>query len=63
MHLADGEEEDEEGLEKERVVILALKSLEEGELSDKCFVHLEIGVYSWIGSVAQAQPGSVDREY
>jgi hypothetical protein len=63
MKFKHGNEKDEEGLAKERDVILYLKSLEEEESNDKCFVHLEIAVYSWIGSVPQATPASVDREY
>jgi hypothetical protein len=52
---------DEEGRAKDKIISLYLKSQEE-ELTDKCFVHLEVSVYSWIGSVAQAPPGLVRRE-
>jgi hypothetical protein len=52
---------DEEGQSKDKIISLYLKSQEE-ELADKCFVHLEIAVYSWINSVAQAPPGLVTRE-
>jgi hypothetical protein len=61
MNLEDGDEKDEKGLAKERNVDLFLYSLKE-ELTGKCFVHLEIAVYSWTGSVAQAPPGLVKRE-
>jgi hypothetical protein len=62
MNLKDGDEKDEEGLAKDKNITLYLKSLVEEELTDKCFVHLEIAVYSWINSVPQAQPGLVIRE-
>jgi hypothetical protein len=62
MCLKNGDEKDEKGQAKERVVDLFLYSLGK-KSTDKCFVHLEIAVYSWIGSVAQATPASVDREY
>jgi hypothetical protein len=52
---------DEEGRTKDKIISLYLKSLDK-ELTDKCFVHLEVSVYSWIGSVAQAPPGLVIRE-
>jgi hypothetical protein len=65
MYLKDGDEEDEEdeeGQAKDKVITLYLNSLEEGESTDKCFVDLEIAVYSWIGSVAQAPSALVRRE-
>jgi hypothetical protein len=54
------DEKDEEGLAKDKIICFYLKSQEE-ELTDK-FVLLEISVYSWIGSVAQAPPVSWTRE-
>jgi hypothetical protein len=42
-------------------ISLFLNSLDE-KSTDKCFVHLEIAVYSWIGSVAQATPEPWTRE-
>jgi hypothetical protein len=59
MYLKDGDEkdeEDDEGRAKDKIISLFLKSQEE-ESNDKCFVHLEVSVYSWINSVAQAPPG------
>jgi hypothetical protein len=53
---------DEEGHLKDKIISLYLNSEEEEELTDKCLVHLEIAVYSWINSVAQAPPGLVMRE-
>jgi hypothetical protein len=61
MNSKDGDEKDEEGEAKDKNISLDLNS-EEEELTDKCFVHLEIAVNHWIGSVAQAQPGLVRRE-
>jgi hypothetical protein len=53
MYLQDGVEKDEKGQVKERFVSLSLNSKDEEESPDKCFVHLKIAVYTWIGSVAQ----------
>jgi hypothetical protein len=61
MYLKDGVEKDEEGQAKDKIVSLYLKSLEE-ESTDKCFVQLEVAVYSWIGSVTEAPPELVRRE-
>jgi hypothetical protein len=57
----DGDEKDEEGQAKDKIISWFLNSLGE-ELTDKCFVHLDVSVYSWIGSVAQATPESWNRE-
>jgi hypothetical protein len=63
MYLEDGDEKDVEGQGKERDVSLSLYRLEdEEESTQKVFVHLDIAVYSWIGSVAQAPPGLVRSE-
>jgi hypothetical protein len=61
MYLKDGNEKDGEGQAKDKIISFYLKSLEE-ESNDKCFVQIEISVYSWIGSVAQASPRLVKRE-
>jgi hypothetical protein len=61
MNSKDGHEKDEEGRAKDKIISLYLKPQEE-ESTDKCFVLLEISVYSWIGSVAQAPPRLVKRE-
>jgi hypothetical protein len=61
MNLKDGGEKDEHGQAKDKTISLYLKSLDENS-TDKCFVHLEVSVYSWIGSVAQAPPESWTRE-
>jgi hypothetical protein len=61
MNLKDGDEKDEEGRAKDKMISLYLNSLGE-ELTDRCSVHLEIAVYSWINSVAQATPESWTRE-
>jgi hypothetical protein len=58
MNLKDGDEKDEEGRAKDKNITLYLNSLGKGS-TDKCCVHLEIAVYSWINSVAQAPPGLV----
>jgi hypothetical protein len=60
MYLKDGDEKDEEDRAKERISLF-LNSLDE-KSTEKCFVHLEIAVYSWIGSVAQATPEPWTRE-
>jgi hypothetical protein len=63
MNLEDGDEKDEKGQAKERVVSLYLHSLGKGS-TEKCFVHLEIAIYCWIGfAVAPAPLGSVRREH
>jgi hypothetical protein len=62
MNLKDGDEKNEAGLAKDKIISLCLKSLVEEELTDRCFVHLEIAVYSWINSVPQAQPALVIRK-
>jgi hypothetical protein len=64
MNSKDGDEkdeEDEEGLAKDKIISLYLSLLEE-ESTDKCFVDLEISIYSWINSVAQGPPELVKRE-
>jgi hypothetical protein len=61
MDLRDGDEKDEEGQAKDKIVRFYLNSTELG-LTDKCFVQLEVSVYSWIGSVAEASPAFVGRE-
>jgi hypothetical protein len=61
MKLKDGDEEDGEGQAKDKRITLSLKSQEE-ESTDKCFVHLEVSGYCWIGSVAQAPPQLWARE-
>jgi hypothetical protein len=61
MNLKDGDEKDEESQAKDKIISFYLNSLEE-KSTEKCFVHLEIAVNHWIGSVAQAQPGLVRRE-
>jgi hypothetical protein len=63
MNWKDGDKKDENGQAKDKIICLGLflNSLGKG-LTDKCCVHLEIAVYSWIGSVAQAPPGLVRRE-
>jgi hypothetical protein len=61
MNSKDGHEKDAEGRAKDKIISLYLKSLEK-ESTDKCFVLLQISVYSWIGSVAHAPPVSWARE-
>jgi hypothetical protein len=61
MNSKDGREKDEEGRAKDKIISLYLKSLEE-ESTDKCYVQLEVAVYSWINSVARAPPRLVKRE-
>jgi hypothetical protein len=64
MNSRDGDEKDEEGRAKDKIISLFLKSQKE-EYTDKCFVHLEVSMYSWTGwinSVAQATPRLVNRE-
>jgi hypothetical protein len=61
MNSKDGDEKDEEGQAKDKIISLYLKSLEE-DLTDKYFVQFEISVYSWVGSVARAPPESWNRE-
>jgi hypothetical protein len=61
MNSKDGVEKDAEGRAKDKNISLYLNSLEE-KSTEKCFVHLEISVYSWIGSVAQATPEPWTRE-
>jgi hypothetical protein len=61
MNLKDGDEKDEKGQAKERIISLCLNSLEE-ESTEKCFVQLEISIYSWINSVAHAPPKLFRRE-
>jgi hypothetical protein len=61
MNSRDGDEKDEEGRAKDKNISLRLKSLEE-DLTDNCFVQLEIAVYSWTGSVAKAPPVSWNSE-
>jgi hypothetical protein len=61
MNLKDGDEKDEESQAKDKIISFYLNSLEE-KPTEKCFVHLEIAVYSWIGSVAQATPEPWTRE-
>jgi hypothetical protein len=56
------EDRDEVGQAKDKIISCYLLTLEEGESTDKCVVHLEVSVYSWINSVAQAPPGLVRRE-
>jgi hypothetical protein len=57
------DEKDEDGQAKDKNITLYLKSQNEvEELPEKCFVQLEIAVYSWIGSVAQAPPEVLTRE-
>jgi hypothetical protein len=58
MDLRDG---DEKGQAKDKIIRLDLISTEE-ESTDKCFVQLEVSVYSGIGSVAEASPEIVRRE-
>jgi hypothetical protein len=61
MNSKDGDEKDEEGRAKDKIISLFLKPLGKGS-TDKCFVQLEISVYSWINSVTQAPPELVRRE-
>jgi hypothetical protein len=62
IHLEDGDEKDEEGGQaKDKFISMYLNSLEEGS-TDKCVVQLEVSVYTWIGSVAQAPPQLRARE-
>jgi hypothetical protein len=61
MNLKDGDEKDEEGRAKDKIISLFLKR-QEDESTDKCVVHLEFAFYSWINSVAQEPPGLVRRE-
>jgi hypothetical protein len=42
-----------DGDEKDKRIAVLIKSLE-GETTDKCFVQLEVSLYTWSGSVAQA---------
>jgi hypothetical protein len=59
MNLKDGDEKDEKGQAKYKIISFYLKS-QDKEM--KCFVDLEISIYSWINSVPQAQPGLFRRE-
>jgi hypothetical protein len=61
MNLRDGDEKDKKGQAKDKIISFYLNS-EEEELTDKCFVQLEVSIYSWIGSVPQAQPEIWRRE-
>jgi hypothetical protein len=61
MNSKDGDEKDEKGQAKDKFICLYLSLLEE-ESTEKCFVDLEISIYSWINSVAQATPELVKRE-
>jgi hypothetical protein len=61
MNSKDGDEKDEEGRAKDKIISWFLNSLGE-ELTDRCSIHLEIAVYCWIGSVAQATPEPWTRE-
>jgi hypothetical protein len=61
MYSKNGDEKDGEGKAKDKMNTLLLKSLE-GESTEQCFVHLEVSVYPWIRSVAQAPSGSLRRE-
>jgi hypothetical protein len=61
MNLEDGDEKDEEGRAKDKNINLYLNWLGK-EQTDKCFVDLEISIYSWINSVAQAPPELFRRE-
>jgi hypothetical protein len=60
MNLEDGDEKDEKGQAKERIVGLYLRQLGE-KSTDKCFVDLEVSVYSWTNSVSVA-PDLLRRE-
>jgi hypothetical protein len=53
MNLEDGDEKDEEGRAKDKNINFYLNWLGK-EQTDNCFVDLEISIYSWINSVAQA---------
>jgi hypothetical protein len=61
MHSKVVDEKDGKGEAKEKIISLYLKSQEE-ESTDKCFVDLEVSIYSWINSVAQAPTESWTRE-
>jgi hypothetical protein len=50
MILKDGDEKDKKGQAKDKIISLYLKS-QDKEMTDKCFVDLEILIYSWINSV------------
>jgi hypothetical protein len=64
MNLKDGDEKDEKGQAKDKIISLYLKSLNQlgKELTDKCFVDLEISIYSWVNSVDHAPPKLFRRE-
>jgi hypothetical protein len=51
MNLKDGDEKDKKGQAKDKIICLYLNS-QDKELADKCFVDLEIAVYSWINSLS-----------
>jgi hypothetical protein len=57
----DEEDEEEEGLAKDKIIWLYLQ-LPDKESTDNFFVHLEVSIYTWIGSVAQAPTGLGARE-
>jgi hypothetical protein len=59
MYLRDGDEKDKKGQAKDKIISFYLHSQEK---TDKCFVDLEISIYSWINSVPQAPSGSFRRE-
>jgi hypothetical protein len=61
MNSKDGDEKDEKGRAKDKIISFYLSLLEE-ESTEKCFVDLEISIYSWINSVAQGPPELVKRE-
>jgi hypothetical protein len=64
MYMKDGDEKDEEGDATDKNISLYLKvpnSLGK-ELNDKCFVDLEISIYSWINSIDHEPSGFVKRE-
>jgi hypothetical protein len=61
MHLKDGDEKDEKGQAKDKVISLGLLS-QDKEMTEKCFVDLEISIYSWINSVDHAPSGLFRRE-
>jgi hypothetical protein len=53
-------DEDEKGQAKDKNISLYLTSLDK-KSTDKCFVDLDMSVYSWINSVAQAPRESWTR--
>jgi hypothetical protein len=64
MYLKNGDEKDEKGQAKDKFICLSLKNPNPvgKDLTDKCFVDLEISIYSWINSVDHEPSGFVKRE-